>query len=200
MPAARHVIAGLWSCLCPAWRPSQSRGCRIFSSPQRATVKCSHLPWHGTHIQQATTNAHPIPSLFSFTAYDVQGEHVHHNPKFDASELHDQSFIRKGSIQTAYGRLRQISTKGNGSQTRACVDIIVRERGDKPNIRLYNALLLANAGQYGSVAEVVKILHEMTSQGVHPDSATYHAVLRVMNTIPILHRDMLMFVGLGCTP
>ena len=56
----------------------------------------------------------------------------------------------------------------------------MRERGQKPNLRLYDALLLANTdNQYGSAREVATILDEIAAEGLTPDSATYHAALRV---------------------
>ena len=99
---------------------------------------------------------------------------------FNVSETHDQNFMRELNIGKAYQKLRQIALSGNYPQTQACVNILVRERGEKPNLRLYDALLLANADhEFGSVSEVVRILDEMAEEGINPDAATYHAILRV---------------------
>ena len=60
------------------------------------------------------------------------------------------------------------------------VRILVRERGQKPNLKLYDALLLANTdSQNGSAGEVARILDEIAMEGLVPDSATYHAALKV---------------------
>ena len=70
--------------------------------------------------------------------------------------------------------------KGNYSDTRDIVSILVKERGQKPNLRLYDALLLANMdNRDGSAGEVAKILDEIALEGLTPDSATYHAALKV---------------------
>ena len=56
----------------------------------------------------------------------------------------------------------------------------MEERGQKPDLRLYEALLLANTdNQAGSAGEVARILDEIVVEGLVPDSATYHAALRV---------------------
>ena len=68
----------------------------------------------------------------------------------------------------------------NYAHIRDVVRLLVEERGQKPNLRLYDALLLANTdNQYGSAAEVARILDEIAVEGLTPDSATYHAALRV---------------------
>ena len=70
--------------------------------------------------------------------------------------------------------------KGNYSTTREIVSILVKERGQKPNLRLYDALLLANMDNGdGSAREVGRILDEIAVEGLTPDSATYHAALKV---------------------
>ena len=70
--------------------------------------------------------------------------------------------------------------KGNYTSTRDIVSILVKERGQKPNLRLYDALLLANMDhQDGSAGEVARLLDEIAVEGLTPDSATYHAALKV---------------------
>ena len=88
--------------------------------------------------------------------------------------------MRKLDIGTAYQNLRQIALGAKHIQTRECVRILVEERGEKPNLRLYDALLLANADhEHGSASEAASILEELKSEKLIPDSATYHAILRV---------------------
>ena len=101
---------------------------------------------------------------------------------FQSAELRDQEQLRRVEIGIAYHNLRQIALGANYRQTQECVRILVEERGEKPNLRLYDALLLANADhEHGSASEVARILEEIKSEGLTPDSATYHAILRVKN-------------------
>ena len=97
-------------------------------------------------------------------------------------KLRDQEQLRRVEIGIAYQNLRQIALGANYRQTQECVRILVEERGEKPNLRLYDALLLANADhEHGSASEVARILEEIKNEGLTPDSATYHAILRVNN-------------------
>lgn len=95
-------------------------------------------------------------------------------------DLREQIYMRELDIQTAYQKLRQIAIGGNYSHIQACVNVLSAERGEKPNVRLYDALLLANVDhEYGSASETSSLLDEMANAGVPPNAATYHAVLKV---------------------
>ena len=97
----------------------------------------------------------------------------------DKYEL-EQARIKDLDIQSAYQELRRSAPKGNYAHIQDFVKTLVKERGQKPNLRLYDALLLANTDNaYGSAGEVARILDEITVEGLIPDSATYHAALRV---------------------
>jgi hypothetical protein len=56
---------------------------------------------------------------------------------------------------------------------------LVAEFGEKPNLRIYASLILANARPEGSVAEVRALLEEMEGEGVELDEGACHDVLRV---------------------
>ena len=83
-------------------------------------------------------------------------------------------------IPKAYQELRRVALDGNGPLVQQMVQTLVQGRGEKPNARIYEALLLANADEdHGSAAEAARLLDEMTSQGIVAESFIYHAVLRV---------------------
>ena len=106
---------------------------------------------------------------------------------FQSAELRQQAQLRRLEIGIAYQYLRQIALGANYRQTQECVRILVEERGEKPNLRLYDTLLLANADhEHGSASEVAGIWEEIKNEGLTPDSATYHAILRVNNELKIL--------------
>ena len=108
--------------------------------------------------------------------------------RVQSAELRDQEQLRRVEIGIAYHNLRQVALGANYRQTQECVQILVEERGEKPNLRLYDALLLANADhEHGSASEVARILEEIKNEGLTPDSATYHAILRVNNEQKSLH-------------
>ena len=73
-----------------------------------------------------------------------------------------------------------MARKADYLKVQALVKYLVQECREKPNTRLYDALILANANaEYGSPAEVTTLMQEMAEEGITPDSATYHAILRV---------------------
>ena len=93
--------------------------------------------------------------------------------------------MRELDIASAYQELRRSTQKGSYAHVRDCVEILVRERRQKPNLRLYDALLLANTdNEHGSAGEVNGILDQIAVDGLAPDSATYHAALRVGHLAP----------------
>lgn len=102
--------------------------------------------------------------------------------KSQSAELRAQEQLRRLEIGIAYQNLRHIALGADYRLTQECVRILVEERGEKPNLRLYDALLLANADhEQGSASEVARILEEVKNAGLTPDSTTYHAILRVNN-------------------
>lgn len=114
--------------------------------------------------------------------YVCARSYVHIRSGFSALEMRDQGYMRELDIQTAYQTLRQIALGGNRTRTQACVNILITERDEKPNVKLYDALLLANVDhQNGSASEISDLLEEMANEGFTPTSATYHAVLKVEN-------------------
>ena len=116
--------------------------------------------------------------------------------QFQSAELRHQQQVRWLDIGIAYQTLRQIALGANYRQTQECVRILVEQRGEKPNLRLYEALLLANADhEHGSASEVARILEEITNEGLTPDSATYHAILRVNNEQKILYTFTQLSLG-----
>lgn len=116
--------------------------------------------------------------------------------RVQSAELRHQREVGWLDIGIAYHNLRQIALGANYRQTQELVRILVEQRGEKPNLRLYEALLLANADhEHGSASEVARILEEITNEGLTPDAATYHAILRVNNENKILYTFTQLIIG-----
>ena len=97
----------------------------------------------------------------------------------------DRARMRELDIASAYQELRRSTLKGTYAHVRYSIEILVKERQQKPNLRLYDALLLANTdNEHGSAGEVAGILDKIAVDGLTPDSATYHAALRVGDLAP----------------
>ncbi|KAL9004319.1 MAG: hypothetical protein Q9188_002861 [Gyalolechia gomerana] len=93
-----------------------------------------------------------------------------------------------------YAEMRRASTAGDYPRIREVLKIMIQDRGEKPNRRHFQALLLANISpEHGSAAEVVRILQEMEDESIMLDSALYHAILRALAIHPnhLLRRQTL---------
>ncbi|KAL8714978.1 MAG: hypothetical protein Q9225_006463 [Loekoesia sp. 1 TL-2023] len=89
------------------------------------------------------------------------------------------------SEEETYEEMRRASAAGDYPRLREVLKIMIEDRGEKPNRKHYQALLLANtSAQHGSAAEVVRTLQDMEDAGITLDSASYHAVLRVLAIHP----------------
>jgi len=94
--------------------------------------------------------------------------------------------VHSRNLTLCYEELKHLSSNGQYVDTTAAVATLVRERGEKLNIRIYDALILANADAFhGSAAEVRGLLQEMIDEGVTPDAATYHKILKVLLELEI---------------
>ncbi len=79
-----------------------------------------------------------------------------------------------------YTELQYAALKGDFLRVYCLVEALVKERGEEPNLQLYLSMVLANTNpQHGSPAEVKRLLEEIASEGLVPDSSIYHAVLKV---------------------
>lgn len=95
-------------------------------------------------------------------------------------ELSGRGQLHDLPTEAAYEELRRAGNTGDYLRVRALAKILVEDRGERPNPRLYVALLLANTNpQHGSPAEVKGLLQEMRDEGFTPDSSAYHAALKV---------------------
>ena len=187
MPLGSIVLEGLSHCLRPSKFPIQSqwRGFHALLRhklwPPRHFPDVSQPPIHPDCLNSITI----VASRRIWRGAHTIGQRLKH--PFQSAELREQAQLRRLEIGIAYQYLRQIALGANYRQTQECVRILVEERGEKPNLRLYDILLLANADhEHGSASEVAGILEEIKNEGLTPESATYHAILRVDNELKIL--------------
>jgi hypothetical protein len=85
-------------------------------------------------------------------------------------------------VEKAYGRLRIEASHGSkegGLNASFLAHHLVRVLGQKPDMRIYSALILANCRPEGSVAEVKQLVRELRAEGFDLDSSTCHDVLKV---------------------
>ena len=148
--------------------------------PQKGLVGSRKLQLPHTHAQNSSTRPCISPRSLPQPVRCQTQRYAHWKSLLVGQHVRDHARTRDLDIPSAYQELRKLSLKGDYTNIKNCVNILVKERGQKPNLRLYDALLLANTdSQYGSAGEVARILDEIAAEGLSPDSATYHAALRV---------------------
>ncbi|KAI4197168.1 MAG: hypothetical protein LQ350_006112 [Teloschistes chrysophthalmus] len=93
------------------------------------------------------------------------------------------------SSDVLYEKLRKVSATGDYIRIHEILRTLIEERGEQPNRRHYQAMLLGNTNaQHGSPAEVAHILQQMEAEGISLDSAAYHAIIKVL----AIHPDYLL--------
>ena len=105
--------------------------------------------------------------------------------------LREKPFARFSSLDDVplthlHERLRQTGSEdGEYHRIAELVEYLIRERGEKPALIHYDALVRANADADNGSAEIVeRLLKEMKEDGVGADSGLYHAVLQVLAIHP----------------
>ena len=186
MPPTRIVIDGLWRVLCPSWN-TLPHGTRSSNSIQSYRL----LRQSATTPRRNTVQAYSQRSSAASTAQSSNIRAGSRQQKtrargvaftFSSIQRRGQERIRKVDLGIAFQTLRRTALEGDYAQTEAYVRILLKERGERPNLRLYDALLLAQADhEKGSAQETARLLDELASEGLTPDSGTYHAALRVKN-------------------
>ena len=97
-----------------------------------------------------------------------------------------------------YNYMRGAAIDGQYHLCRFIAEILVQERGEKPNLQLYSTLILANiAAGEGAAWRVIDLLAEMEQDGLKPDTGTCHAVLKVcaVHVDHLLRMDVLEYMS-----
>ena len=196
MPLGTIVVEGLSHYLRPSI-PSIQLQWRVFHALLRHKLwPTGHFPDVAQHPIYADCHKSiaTVASRRTWRRVNTIGQRL--KSSFQSAELRAQEQLRRREIGIAYQNLRQIALGANYRQTQECVRILAEERGEKPNLRLYDALLLANADhEHGSASEVARILEEIKNEGLTPDSATYHAILRVNDELKTLYTFSQLIFG-----
>ncbi|KAH6856613.1 hypothetical protein B0I37DRAFT_367935 [Chaetomium sp. MPI-CAGE-AT-0009] len=89
------------------------------------------------------------------------------------------------TIYEALRSLRNWPGKGQAQKIRRLVKYLVEDRGERPNVFLYEALVTANWDPAtGSADEVLEMYKEMRSAGIQPSQGWYHSALRLLAIHP----------------
>ncbi|MCJ1429866.1 hypothetical protein MMC29_007781, partial [Sticta canariensis] len=184
---------------------SQQLHVTIFSLKPDIVPLC-HAPAKKNILQNGFIRNTPAPSVLPSPPSIALGfrsfRRVETGPKDPPRlpKLHEFKDTPQGYVSpelgtpALYDELQHVSLKGDFIRIHVLVEALVKERGEEPNIQLYLALILANTStQHGSPAEVERILDEMENEGLGPNPAVYHAVLKVLAIHPhyVMRKDIL---------
>lgn len=99
------------------------------------------------------------------------------------SQQTDEKFESRSTAEL-YQDLSDAGPNLDYHRTLNIVDVLVRDRGEKPSNQLYTALILANVShEYGSAETVQQLLEQIEQDNVSPDSATFHAIIKVRQRV-----------------
>ena len=162
-----HIgIDGLWICLRPAFSPFNPRGSYLLSNSFRTPTRFCDKPFQCP--QQKRRTFHPPRPKDQGVGDTKEGPRL--RPLTTVDRLYHE--LDRHASKTDF--LRVYDTVGE----------LVKQHGEAPNRSLFLALVLANTdAQHGSVTEVLRLLQEMAENEIQPDSAIFHAVLKVDGNI-----------------
>ncbi|KAK3688555.1 hypothetical protein B0T22DRAFT_157301 [Podospora appendiculata] len=192
---ARITVDGLWRCLCPSIDATFIVNAAATPPPRRSQLD----PGHG--LRRPLTRPHPrprSPCLAQSLHTDSPGTPV------TVSDLVQGGLpqLRLASTPVIYETLRELRNhQGQGKKIRQFVQYLIKDRCEKPNIFLYEALITANWDVLGSADELERILDALAEDGIEPSQSLYHSALRLLAVHPdyLLRNRILRDMRLGRT-
>lgn len=186
MRTSTIVFDGLWQCLCPSFsapslalisrlprpKPNTPRACARTIHPQAACA-AQALPRSRQYSAAAATSPPSQPQNFNPSPH---GPRIFRNPSRRWADFP----LEDRSNEEIYERLRYNASQGHTTDTRKLAEFLVVERNERPNNRLFSALILANVDPVeGSAADVGALLSELRAEGLEPDAGVCHDALKV---------------------
>ncbi|TKA83908.1 hypothetical protein B0A55_00190 [Friedmanniomyces simplex] len=220
MRTAKLAIDPLWQCLCPSWTQATTtqRVVASFTQRRRPALRCLNEGATARLQRRAnSTSSESITAQAAFRTYAVPDSTrppVEKKKKLSdeqadarrrresAARLHQTNqeatqALLKQPTPYLYTRLRTLAFGGKTKECRELAEYIIKERREKPNTQLYNALILSNTSHdNGGAWRVSEYLDEMREAGLQPDTGTCHAVLKVLAVHPdhLLRADVLEYM------
>lgn len=177
--APRIVIDGLWRCLCPSID---------------AALSAKYLPAtriHANDLQRRSRWLHQTRAAHT----DADSQRPIPNPtrSYSSTDVYYVSKLRHLSTKALYEVLQKLRGQhvhdDQPIRIKRVVRYLIEDRGEKPNIFLYEALVVANwDSKIGSADELVRIWNEMRAASIPPSQRFLHAALKVRQ--PSLPRNL----------
>ncbi|KAF2004762.1 hypothetical protein P154DRAFT_458844 [Amniculicola lignicola CBS 123094] len=179
------VYDGLWRCLCPAF-PSRTALRTLSRTPR--TIATQRLPSRlpPPRNSQLSISHHPV--AFQTRSYASKAPLAPRSSKRPLAEL---------STPELYEKLRDKGLAGKPEPVKEIIKILVKDRGEKPNLGIYAPLLQSFAScSEGTAGKVRKVLGEMREGGLELDVGACHCVLEALAIHPdyLLRDDILAYM------
>ena len=187
MPHAK--LDGIWCCLCPSFRQSLLGPSRHLL---QSLIKGNQYRSHTRYAQDHTPADAPTRLRRDLELRNDSFKRPlrHRGKVYEWNRKPEEpSQLAQLSTEAVYGQLRLAAQRGDYGCVKNYITLLVAIRGERLTSQLYHAMILANVDpQHGSPYEAASLLQEMKNEGIHPHSAIYHAVIKVLS----IHPDYVM--------
>ncbi|OBT59440.1 hypothetical protein VE04_00614 [Pseudogymnoascus sp. 24MN13] len=189
MSAPRIAVDGLWRCLCPAFDSI------VLSRARLPVSRASYRPCVPRRILRPSSLKLSIAASRRQNSTLAKSVNISNDINFanealDAAEPSSETPPPENwaalSVVELHDILRTVRDEsGSYQKTINLVQYLIKNRGERPNVRHFDALIRANAdAERGSAEEVEGLLKEMDKQGIIGDSSLYHSVLMTLAVHP----------------
>lgn len=183
------VNDALWRCLCPSFAPSGS-ACRSFLPPQ-SRIALRNGPTTGgprrslfVTTRRRSYNALNSDALHQPISSSHGGSHPPRPPSFRRNAKQDSPSLVLLPTVELYERLRRDAAAGRTDEVMNIVKILIKDRRERPNVRLYAGVLHSFVNpEDGTAGKIRKVLEEMAEMGIDLDAGACHAVLEVGTSV-----------------
>ena len=177
---------GLWHCLRPAFNSLVPIGNHQISLSGRKFIQ-QNRSFFQCHINERERRGIRRRGFSRVNRPPISCRHLHNRSiNYVYTDLEDKPKRQIYDDERIYDDLRRSANKGDFLRVQTLVNEIVRNRGERPDAQIYLALILVNtSAEHGSPMEVRRLLEEMAAEEIVPDSTIYHAVLKVVERMPV---------------
>ncbi|KXT09333.1 hypothetical protein AC579_4103 [Pseudocercospora musae] len=207
MTTAKVAIDSLWQCSCPSWTPASLVSASRFLQRTQRPIRLQQCLRFSTSAKRRSLE--PIsevrydasPQYANKQVFNPIGRYGRTRGTKALLASNDRPLpqdLEQDETEFIYGRLRAAAVKGHARQCRYFAEYLVKERGEKPNLQIYNALIAVNVHhELGAAWRVSELLEEMRADGLQPDVGTCHAALKVLSIHldHLLRSDILEYMG-----
>ncbi|KAF2747867.1 hypothetical protein M011DRAFT_385346, partial [Sporormia fimetaria CBS 119925] len=183
------VNDALWRCLCPSFvQPGAFLSTRL-DGPVRATLHDRLSRSSRRPLSTTCPNAQAPANSFNFQYTSQQRSHRY--------TIQNDPGLALLPTPELYERLRSNAVAGRYLDVFKIIKILVKDRREAPNLRLYTAILHSFVDpEAGTAGKIRKIIEEMMEEGIDFDSGACHAVLEALAVHPdyLLREEILAYM------